>query len=436
LSPIIDEKMLRKNDLPPAIISDIMKLMGIYDKVADLKPVDANIIKKEIDEVLHDIEEQAEKKRAEDELLKKPDEYTHKMFDAEKLAELVAHLPEDGNLNVSQIYAVKRAVKYVMKDLAQDPALAPDTMNKKHLRDTNIAPDTIKELTKLKNIFDIMCDDKKKKSSTIQGLLREAKNDIENDAHKIRVEADLKQDPSEYKHLKRDAVKLKNFADDLPEKSAKTNADINYEGKYVVKSVMADLAKNDDVEPHSVDIDHLRSAEIEPKIIDIVLRLKNVYEQLDTWKPLEVNDLQPEILEIEKEIDDLAEKKMIAEAELQEGDEYNKKMADAKKIDDLLRNLPESGKTDDYQNYEIKKTIKDVIEDLCGRTDIDISKLTRFTLNKMDLTDSEIDEILRLKKIYDELKIGVPTDVEHIKEELQEVKEGQTQSYLNYRRCN
>ena len=66
--------------------------------------------------------------------------------------------------------------------------------------------------------------------------------------------------------------------------------------------------------------------------------------------------------------------------------------------------MPPSGQVDDKTKEKVRKNVDDVIKDLAKDPNIDIDNITRDDLKKRGLQPDTIDEIMRLKKIHDELK--------------------------------
>jgi len=109
-----------------------LTLLFIYDEVKDLRPVDSNHLKQELDDVVHQIEDDAEKKRVdEDQMNLRIDEYSRKMHDAEIIAELESRLPDKGLTTEKDDYEIKRSVRNIMTDLAHDKNFDPETMTLK-----------------------------------------------------------------------------------------------------------------------------------------------------------------------------------------------------------------------------------------------------------------------------------------------------------------
>jgi len=81
---LMTKKDLMKADLPMNTIKEIMELKQIYPEVEDGKSVDAHHLKEELKNVEEEIIKDAEHQRAEKDIYSKKDEYSHKMYDAEK----------------------------------------------------------------------------------------------------------------------------------------------------------------------------------------------------------------------------------------------------------------------------------------------------------------------------------------------------------------
>ena len=123
-------KTLRAKRLDPKTIDEIMKLKHIYEEVEDGKPVDIKHLRQEIDEVIHEMEEDVELKKSQREILESKDEAVHKKHDADLLKGLEKDLPMTGLTTEKQDYAIMYEVTEIMRDLAEDPRLDPDRVSR------------------------------------------------------------------------------------------------------------------------------------------------------------------------------------------------------------------------------------------------------------------------------------------------------------------
>ena len=149
----ITKKELMSMDCDPKTIDEVMKLKGIYNEVKDGAPVDVQHLRGELDEVVLEIEKDAEHKRAEDDIRNTKDEFTGKMLDAEIIKELELHLPARGKTTQDQDYKIGRSCREIMRDLAGDQNLDPAEVKKQELMDMGLDPKTIHEIMQLQHIY-------------------------------------------------------------------------------------------------------------------------------------------------------------------------------------------------------------------------------------------------------------------------------------------
>merc|ERR1711953_1309207 len=116
-------KTLRAKNLDPYTIDEIMKLKHIYEEVEDGKPVDIAHLRKELDEVINEMDEDVKFKRSQRDIMESKDEVVHKKHDADLLKSLEDSLPQTGLTTEKQDYAIKYEVVEIMRDLAQDQSL-------------------------------------------------------------------------------------------------------------------------------------------------------------------------------------------------------------------------------------------------------------------------------------------------------------------------
>ena len=95
----------------------------------------------------------------------------------------------------------------------------------------------------------------------------------------------------------------------------------------------------------------------------------------------------------------------------------------AEKLKSLGEDLRGSGnaKTTDKQNNEATHIIADVMKSLSGDPLLDPTKVTKDSLEAKFLDPKAVDEILKLKSIFDRVAAGKPVDVDQLTRQLDEV---------------
>merc|ERR1712194_24889 len=89
----------------------------------------------------------------------------------------------------------------------------------------------------------------------------------------------------------------------------------------------------------------------------------------------------------------------------------------------IMDKLPEHGKTTDKQNKEIQKSLRDLMQDLVHDDNLDPHNIDYEALKKKGVDEKTLEELHKLEEIYDEVDEGKPVDVDHLKEEMEEVIE-------------
>merc|ERR1712214_272123 len=87
----------------------------------------------------------------------------------------------------------------------------------------------------------------------------------------------------------------------------------------------------------------------------------------------------------------------------------------------LETNIPTKGLTDEDMDYEIQHDVAEVMKDLANDPELDPKTINRRTLRKSGVDPKAIDEIMKLKTIYDEVDDGKAVDIPKIRQELDEV---------------
>jgi hypothetical protein len=342
------------------------------------------------------------------------------MHDAEKLNDLELHLPITGKTNADQDYEIQRSVRDIMQDLAHDKNLNPETMNKKDLMRMDLDPKTIDELMKLKHIYIETKDGAPVDAAHIRSELEDVKNEIVADAEHKRAEDDILKTPDSYVHKMHDAEKLKDLEVHLPQ-AGLTTADQDYEIQRSCRDIMRDLAGDPDLNPEKVTKKDLWEMNLDPTVIDEILKLKHIYLETKDGKPLDIGHLRSEIDSVMAEIENDAEHNLAEDQLLKEGGDYEHKMNDAKKIHDVLLTLPDHGQTTEDQDYQIQHSVRDIMRDLAHDDALDPHQVTRNKLMLAGFDENEILEIMKLKKIYEEVENGQAVDIDHLRDELGDV---------------
>merc|ERR1712203_272945 len=121
-------------------------------------------------------------------------------------------------------------------------------------------------------------------------------------------------------------------------------------------------------------------------------------------------------LEMDAEAEEAEEE---AEKELDE--EIDEKVKDEKILKNLEDDLGTTGTTTKARDQEVLKTVLKMMRDLAKDPRLDPHKTTRKTLRAKKLDPKTIDEIMKLKHIYEECEDGKPVDIKHLRQEIDEV---------------
>jgi predicted transcriptional regulator len=315
LNPVtITKKDLARRGLDDRVIDEEMKLKQIYDEVADGKPVDIAHLRAEIDAVMAEMAEDVKaeeserkfletRKKHEDEDKKKIDslkkDVEHKIDDVNRLKDLENQLGESGATTKAQDEAVKKQITIIMRDLANDTKLEPLSTTKRGLRKAGLSERLIDEEMKLKKIYLEVCDGKPVDLAHLKKELEAVMEEIEEDAELEQKEEELLED-AKNKHS--DAVLLKDFENSLP-KAGNTTLAQNQELKKEITQIMRDLAKDPKLDPTKVNKRMLRTKGLSPTTIDEEMKLKHIYDEVCSGKPIEVRHLRAELDDVMDEME-------------------------------------------------------------------------------------------------------------------------------------
>jgi len=140
-------------NLSPEEIEELLKLKHIWNELEEDKPVNPNLIAKELENVMDDIKRSAEHSRLDKEA-QEGDSFDRKMHDADNLRDALLHIDVTKNdIDVDERKKLERSVRDVMADLAHDKKINPETVTEQQLKDKHLSPEEIDEILKLKHIY-------------------------------------------------------------------------------------------------------------------------------------------------------------------------------------------------------------------------------------------------------------------------------------------
>ena len=143
------------------------------------------------------------------------------------------------------------------------------------------------------------------------------------------------------------------------------------------------------------------------------MKLKHFYEEVEDGKPVDIKHLRQEIDEVIHEMEEDVELKKSQREILESKDEAVHKKHDADLLKGLEKDLPMTGLTTEKQDYAIMYEVTEIMRDLANNHNLDTARVNKYMLKKMGLSAKTIDEIMKLKHIYDEVKSGKPIDFNH-----------------------
>jgi hypothetical protein len=115
-------------------------------------------------------------------------EYEVKMHDADVLENLMINVPITGDVSKGQREEIKRSVRDVMKDILHDDKVDPMHCTLNELLNKGYEPDEIRELMKLRMIYEEVDTDKPIDNKKLIAELKDIKNDIVESAEHSRIE--------------------------------------------------------------------------------------------------------------------------------------------------------------------------------------------------------------------------------------------------------
>ena len=251
--------------------------------------------------------------------------------------------------------------------------------------------------------------------------LEEVCDEIESDVEHIKSKRDIMTDSNQISAKSIAIDKILDIENNLPA-SGKLNDQQAYAVEYQIDELIKDLAHNQNIDPNTVSRRTLRKLGIDEKTIDEIMELQHIHDQIEAGEPIDIKELKEELNHVVDEIKQDVRHDKAVKAEIKKLDhEVEVKLHGLEKLRSDRDLLPDHGKLTQKQDDQLCEDIEDIIQDLIGNKNIDLSTITIEQLQAMHLDPTTIDEIMRLKHIEDEIKSGKPVDAGVIKKELNEV---------------
>jgi len=398
------EKQLKDKHLTDDEIREILKMQGMLGELENKAPVDVKHLATELDDVINDIRKSARHIK-EDKDAQEGDEYNRKMHDADVLRDELLHL----NLNLPNVpkderEKIEKSVRDVMQDIVHDPKIHPENMTDDEIKHLHLSPEEIDELLKLKHIMNKLEDDKPLNPNQLANELDVVIDEIRKDADQSRIDDNKEADS--FDRLMNDANKLRDAMLDINLSESDIPDSGRKQMENTIAGVMGDIAHNPNINPATITEKQLKKMDLTQEEIDEILKLKGLYTKLESDKPVDPNLLAAELEDVINDIRISAQHSRM-EKDFENEDSEEKKLHDADLLRDQMLHIDLTKKNITEDNKEcIEKSIRDVVKDLTHGKVTDVEHVTKKQLKNMDLTQGEIDEIMKLKGIYVDLEDG------------------------------
>jgi len=163
------------------------------------------------------------------------------------------------------------------------------------------------------------------------------------------------------------------------------------------------LTGDPNVDISTLSEERLREMGLSPEEIKEIMELKKIYDTLNKPGPVDPKSLMKDLQHVQNELtQDAAHDDAFAKFEKQ-GDNQKKVYA-ADIINDIMLSLPSDGSDlTPKERAEMERKLLDVASGITGNQNIDLANITEEELKTMGLSQDEIDEIMKLKNIYNEI---------------------------------
>merc|ERR1711935_1162976 len=302
---------------------------------------------------------------------------------------------------------------------ANDYNLDPPTVTKRSLAAKGLNPRIIDEEMKLKKIYMEVCDGKSVDIAHLRAELDAVLAELEEDEKIEEEEVALIEDAE---HKLKDVDMLKDFEKTLGTDGVTTPAQ-NKELMREVTQIMRDIAKDPKLDPPAVNKRMLRAKGLSPTTIDEEMKLKHIYDEVCAGKPVDIRHLRAELDDVMFEMEQDAKHEKEEVEFLKNTDDIVHEQHDIDKLKGLEDALGKDGMTTEDQDYEIMMAIRDIMRALAKDPKLEPVKVTKKGLERKNYTPRVVDELMRLKTIYDEVASGKPVDIAHLRAEIDAVME-------------
>merc|ERR1711935_795485 len=303
---------------------------------------------------------------------------------------------------------------------ANDYNLDPPTVTKRSLAARGLNARLIDEEMELKKIYMEVCDGKSVDIAHLRAELDAVLAELEEDEKIEEEEASMLEDAE---HKLKDVDMLKDFEKTLGTDGVTTPAQ-NKELMREITEIMRDIAKDPKLDPAKVNKRILRAKGLSPTTIDEEMKLKHIYDEVASGKPVDIRHLRAELDDVMYEMEQDAKHEKAEVEALKNTDPIAHEKHDIDRLKGLEGHLGKTGMTTEDQDYEIMCEIRDVMRDLANDPHLEPVKVTKSGLEKKGYSPRLVDELMKLKRIYDEVASGKPVDIAHLREEMDDVMAG------------
>jgi predicted transcriptional regulator len=364
----VNKRSLRTKGLSATTIDEEMKLKKIYDEVALGKPVGVAHLRAELDDVMYEMELDAQHKKDEVAAMQDTDKTNHEKHDIDKLHKLEDALGGEGLTTEDQDYAIMCEIRDIMRDIAHDPKLEPLKTTKVGLKKKGKAPREIEELMKLKHIYEEVADGKPVDIKHLRAEMDEVMAELAADIQQAKSQKAIKNIEDKMDDI--------NVIKDLEKSLGTTGFTTKAQDDLVkeqIATIMRDLANDPTLDPPTVTKRGLAKAGLNSRLIDEEMKLKKIYMEVAGGKPVDIKKLRAELDAV---IAELAEDAALEAEEVALMKDAATKNKDASMLRDFENTLGTTGETTPEQNKELMREITQIMRDLARDQTLDPTKVT------------------------------------------------------------
>ena len=406
---IFDEKLGIKE------AGDLYKLQEIYCNLEKNDKIDNILLGNEINKIVDDMKESAEDikinyLKSEAANLNLEEVFEEKFKNTETLDQLIADIEkeQEKSLTFDQRNQIQKSCIEILKDIIKEDQVNWKNLTTQDLKILHYDPVAIKEVSDIQKIqYEVEGEKPIDNTNLIQGLKNLKQQNIKslhNDIVSLQFE---KANTYEQKIIEENLIR--DLIVEIPTQNIILNEDQkdNVKNKLmqIFKAITSKYGTTEDIKEQNKE--ELKKIGQNHDNINEVIKIKEIFDEQENNENINTNQQIENLENLENDLkNSIIHIKVQNDMQNLNDDSYEKKILEAKTQRNIIQEIPSSNQKDITQQKKIEfsKSIADVIGGITGNFEVNPSDITEDNLEKLDLEDNQVQNVLELKAVYDNLK--------------------------------